>query len=207
MTSDRQRAANARNAAKSTGPRTEAGKARSALNSIVHGGYATQTYAIPFGPHAEDPDEVAEFIDTIARELEPRDQIEVVAAEQIGLLMLQVQRLGIFEAEGISSVALTRDSTLTHFELGTEDRDTGLRARSAMSAIDNVLLKTTRVNRHLGTQLDRALGRYRTLQNRENDGTEVGILADLDPPPETMSTAGDNPQDDETNPIREDPAV
>ena len=50
MTSEKQAAANRRNAAKSTGPQTESGKARSSGNALKHGLSAEQV--VIFG---EDP--------------------------------------------------------------------------------------------------------------------------------------------------------
>ena len=62
--SPKQRAANQRNAQKSTGPRTEDGKTRSSLNALRHGIYGRPS-AIRRGELAEDEQEVTEFIQAL----------------------------------------------------------------------------------------------------------------------------------------------
>ena len=54
MATARQIEANRRNARRSTGPRTEAGKARSRLNALKHGKRAVAVLPLPVLPH-EDP--------------------------------------------------------------------------------------------------------------------------------------------------------
>src|SRR4051812_34923262 len=61
--SDRKREANRRNGKKG-GPRTPEGKRRVSQNALKYGGYSGAD-AIPRGPFAEDPDEVAAFIEAI----------------------------------------------------------------------------------------------------------------------------------------------
>jgi hypothetical protein len=53
MTSARKRAANAKNARRSTGPRTAAGKARSARNALAHGLRVTVLASVRLAPEVE----------------------------------------------------------------------------------------------------------------------------------------------------------
>jgi len=53
MATDAQIDANRRNAAKSTGPKTEEGKAKIRLNALKHGGRAKTTDVMPVLPHEE----------------------------------------------------------------------------------------------------------------------------------------------------------
>src|SRR5262245_38881078 len=71
MASDRQRTANRRNAARSTGPRTIAGKERSRINALQHG-LTAQTVV----PVLEDADDYRAFEAAIAASQRPRTALE-----------------------------------------------------------------------------------------------------------------------------------
>ena len=77
--SAKQRAANQANAEESTGPRTTAGKTRSAKNATTHGIYARPT-PVPGGEFAEDSDEIDAFTQQIVDSLVPRNGLERMVA-------------------------------------------------------------------------------------------------------------------------------
>ena len=83
-----------RNAQKSTGPRTAAGKQRVALNALKYGRYA--------GPHSteqamvmlgEDPAEFHRFRDSLVIAREPADAVEQMLVEEIAVLAWKKKRL------------------------------------------------------------------------------------------------------------------
>lgn len=86
-------AANRRNAQRSTGPRTEKGKAASAKNAINHGVFVVEAEPITSGPFAEEPNEFVFKIDAIVASLAPRDAIETAVAVRIATLMNSFDRL------------------------------------------------------------------------------------------------------------------
>ncbi len=100
--SPKQQAANQRNAQKSTGPRTEDGKARTSLNALRHGIYGRPN-AIRRGELAEDEKEVTEFIDALMDDLDPRDSQEFVVAKRIAEGELRLSRADRFESAGLSA--------------------------------------------------------------------------------------------------------
>ena len=91
-TSDKQIEANARDAKRSTGPRTEAGKVRSSQNATKYGFYQKELLPIPSGPMAEDQATIEEFIDGVVASLEPRDPAEQHVARQIAHELLRGAR-------------------------------------------------------------------------------------------------------------------
>jgi hypothetical protein len=80
-TSDKQLAANRANAAKSTGPRTPEGKARSAQNARTHG-FTASTFAVV---RLEELDEVARLKDDLLAVYQPVNSQELYALELIAL--------------------------------------------------------------------------------------------------------------------------
>lgn len=89
--SARQIAANQRNALKSTGPRSLAGRARSSQNAIKHG--LTAHTVIP----GEDPEHYIRFRGEVQRALRPRGRLEIELARQIADLQWRMRRIPAFE--------------------------------------------------------------------------------------------------------------
>ena len=98
--SAKQKEANQGNAQKSTGPRTEDGKAHSSLNAVRHGIYGRPN-AIRRGELAEDKKEVTEFIEALMDDLAPRDSQEFVVARRIAEGELRLARADRFESAEI----------------------------------------------------------------------------------------------------------
>lgn len=101
---ERQAEARRRNGAKSRGPKTDAGKARSSRNAVRHGLFTAVISPISFGPLREDPDEFSAFHAAITEELNPETPLEKVRAEDIASLAWRGRRLRRWEAEGLSEV-------------------------------------------------------------------------------------------------------
>jgi hypothetical protein len=76
--------ANRRNAQKSTGPRTEAGKQASRLNAVTHGLLA-QVVVIPGGDHQEDPEEFAHLLEDLRLEFAPEGRAEDLEVQKIAV--------------------------------------------------------------------------------------------------------------------------
>ena len=83
-----------KNAGKSTGPRTAAGKHRAALNAVKYGRYS--------GPHTteqtmallgEDPREFHAFRDSLIAARQPVDSVELMLVEDIAMLAWKKRRL------------------------------------------------------------------------------------------------------------------
>ncbi len=93
MTSDKQLHANRANATKSPGPRSQAGKARSRLNSRKHG--LTAKMLIIVGEDADDFDELrAELMD----EYDPQSALECELVERLAGILWRLRRVPFFEA-------------------------------------------------------------------------------------------------------------
>ncbi len=86
--------ANRRNARKSTGPRTDAGKARSRMNAVTHG-LTAQTIVLP----DEDPREYQRRLDEWADALKPANDYEQHLAKHAASLSWRLERAERVQAE------------------------------------------------------------------------------------------------------------
>jgi hypothetical protein len=101
--SEAQVGGNRGNAKLSTGPRTEEGRRRSASNSVKHGVFARSVEPIERGIFREDPDKVAEFVESVRADLEPKTAIEEQLCREIARGLLRLKRLGPPEAMALSA--------------------------------------------------------------------------------------------------------
>jgi hypothetical protein len=103
--SKKQFAANRANAAHSTGPRTEEGKARSRLNAIKHGLLATE--AANFGVEGEAARNAFEsFSDRLENYYRPRGPIEEILVQKIAIATWRLKRAMRFESRSTHDASL-----------------------------------------------------------------------------------------------------
>ena len=100
-----QKRANAANAQKSTGPRTQEGKQRSSQNATTHGVFSAKHRVITRGAMAEDPAEVADFLLSLHQAYAPEGAREQRAVDHILTLQLQHRRLDRYEGELLDASA------------------------------------------------------------------------------------------------------
>ena len=93
MASEQQLAANQANAQKSTGPRTDDGKAASRLNAVTHG-LSAQTAVMP----GESQSEFDQFTQRIIDNIGPFGVIEGRFAEQLASVLWRLARVQRFES-------------------------------------------------------------------------------------------------------------
>lgn len=100
MASEKQIAANRRNATKSTGPRTSGGKAASSRNALKHGVLSKQALS-----EYEDIQTFQTLLAKLVEELEPVSVIECTLVERIAILLWREKRLAETEAREIDRIA------------------------------------------------------------------------------------------------------
>src|SRR6476620_8801755 len=93
MTSNKQLHANRANATKSTGPRTQVGKARSRLNSRKHG--LTAKTLIIVGENDEDFEELRS---ALFEQYDPQSALEFELVERLAGILWRLRRVPLFEA-------------------------------------------------------------------------------------------------------------
>jgi len=97
VTSPKKLEANRRNALKSTGPKTPAGKARSSRNGARHGLYAVD----PALPGLERRETWEAHREGVLRSLSPDGYLEEVFAERVAFLLWRLRRVARYEREAV----------------------------------------------------------------------------------------------------------
>ncbi len=94
MTTDAKTHANRRNALRSTGPKTQRGKAASRLNALRHG-LTAETVVLP----NEDADAYVELRRRLHEELDAKSTLEAAIVDRIAALFWRLRRLGRVELD------------------------------------------------------------------------------------------------------------
>ncbi len=144
MATEKQIAANRRNAQKSTGPKSAEGKAASRFNALNHGLRAAQLAL----PH-ESNEEVQAFVGAIIEAITPRDAVEAELACEIATLSWKLRRAERYEHAVLSKrmhaladglVGQDEEETLWNYEIAAFDDDqNGLRRRRYINTLRNSL--------------------------------------------------------------------
>ena len=154
--------ASRRNGAKSRGPKTLEGKARSSRNALKHGLRAHKHIVLP----QEDAAEFAEFHAALMKDLAPVGALQTVLARRIAIAAWRLARADRLEAEVLDErgydnaspgLALIRDGN------GTRSMETLLRYRGAAMA-----------------EFTRSLRALQALQGQNRD-TGAGLAAHASP--------------------------
>ncbi len=181
MTSAAQLEANRRNAQRSTGPRTSAGKSRSSENAVKHGFTARLLVGLQHGPFADNPAELQEFIQAVLAELAPVTAQE--RAEALNIVGLYVRRSRLVELEAMALAHAMRTRMLPPAEPGGPPRvaeEDVMRAGATALGAD-LFDRLPRYEGHLNRELDKSLARYarmRAVRLQQEDA----IAGELVPP-------------------------
>jgi hypothetical protein len=100
--SSRKTEANRKNAQKSTGPRTEAGKAKAATNSFKHGFFAKRLFPID-GPAAKDEADYLDLAKGLHAYYKPQGPLESLLFDMITVDVLRRGRLIEYEQKRMTS--------------------------------------------------------------------------------------------------------
>jgi hypothetical protein len=179
MATPAQHQANQKNAARSTGPRTTAGKAASSRNAYKHGGYGSKGVAIPRGLLAEDEAEVAQFLEQVIASLAPRDALEVELAQRIAIGFLRLRRVSRFEAQSLGANAPEEENFLAADDPFVDHSPEARSAAGAARALKYTLDVVTRIEARTSHGLDRALLMYANLQRRDLAETKADVAMEI----------------------------
>ena len=164
MASAAQIAANRRNALRSTGPRTAAGKARSCLNARKHGLYARDQ-----SPSAEEAEQIDRLTECYRRRLRPQDAIEEGLIRRLALTQFQLSRISILEAALLNSAIAKARGRYEDLPLAI-----GQALIDCCGSLEKLSRYESSLARNLGHTLQTLLARHRRRQapgEQKSDGT------------------------------------
>lgn len=174
-TSDKQIAANRRNARKSTGPRTPSGKAVSSRNALKHGILARETL-ITSGAAPEDAGEFTHLLTSLAHDLAPEGRLEELLVQQIAIAYWRLRR--VLRAD--SAVFARIDPTDPGRHITYFGADIHFPAPSIPGSDDltNILRYEGAMNQNLTralAQLNRLQAERKTQNHDQNEPTESPV--------------------------------
>jgi hypothetical protein len=181
MPSEAQISANRRNAKLSTGPRSEAGRARSSMNALKSGIHA-KSEIIP----GENPDELAALTAEYYQSVQPQGREEAVLVDQLISADWQLRRLRHSEA-GIYTKFMSGELNQT---------SAGWAYMKNADTLDRCYRNQAAISRNLRASLDSLL------RLRRNAGLLQPSAEQNEPNPEHIAPPA-SAADDETNPIPE----
>jgi len=180
---ERQLAANRRNALKSTGPRTARGKARSSRNSVKHGVLTTA----PILPGIESQEAWEEHRDGVVESIAPVGYLEKLLAVQLASISWRLARVVRYEAELAAAAVATAEPDLDErAEIGegkpSDPEDARLEAERAsliLETLENLpkMADLEKLDKNVAVATLWALSEVLT---RENDGISVPGIPDDD---------------------------
>lgn len=185
-------AANRNNAQKSTGPRSDAGKARAAQNATTHGLLSRQVLLLP----GEDALEWAAFHERFVLDFAPEGELEQILVERISETAWRLRRVGAAEAGFLRAQIFAAQERRLHGDLLTTlnmlsppppavaDRSRELLAERdrgdnnvgrAVAESINVLTKLSRYETQLERSLHKSLRQLAQVQyDRQQKGPRQG---------------------------------
>lgn len=187
MVSVAQLEANRGNARLSTGPQTDAGKARSSRNALKHGFTGRLFVGLQYGPFKDDPEELHAFVQAVLAELAPVTAQE--KAEALNIVGLYIRRSRLVELEAMALAHATRTRMLPPAEPGGPPRvaEEELMRAGASALGANLFDRLPRYEAHLNRELDKGLARYERLRAVRFQGQDL-ISGEVTSPPRLMTT-------------------
>jgi hypothetical protein len=166
------------NGARSRGPVTAAGKARSALNGTRHGLCSASFFLLP----DEDPEAYAGFLAGMLGSLGPEDEAERQSVERAAQAMWRESRADRLEAEILANVFAAR---------GLEDR---AEAQAALQAAMRMLAVLIRYRGRIERDRDRALEAFHALRRRPRPAAAPPPVLRSEPEPSAAVAGTSEPE-------------
>jgi hypothetical protein len=178
QSSQRRIEASRANGAKSKGPVTDAGKARSSQNARRHGILATHICL-----NQADEDVFNRILEQYVNRFQPRDQAEYDAVEEIVYYKFQMRQAWMQQASTVA-MQMTIDKEFVDATWASpSDIDRRVLALTASIKDGNTIALLQRYSRTLSTQADRAIKSLIELQKQR-----------IPPPPAAPEMAADEPE-------------
>ena len=172
MASAAQVAANRRNALRSTGPKTSAGKARSRSNAYNHGFYARAET-----PSAEDAAKIGRLTQDYRQRLQPQDPIEENLVRRLALTQFRLSRIAVLEAALLNSGLAKAKRRQEHLQLAI-----GKAVRDCFGTLEKLSRYESSLARSLDLTLELLLTRQR---RRRQESDETNPIASVSSRPQS----------------------